>query len=132
MDLGKLSLVLDYPLQRMRIDRNIRAFQKELLSAWLKHEPCSFRTNVPPIVTDILNEPLFLNKEVTLHNRLLFFKDWIAAGVIKISDICYEVVPGFLPVEAIHESLANQTRNDGRTLEKSSREFDKVLSAILQ
>ena len=104
MDLDKLSLVLDYPLQR--IDRHIPAFQKELLSAWLKHEPCRFLTNIPTIVTDMLNEPLFLNKEITLHNELLYFKDWIAAGVIKISVICYEVVPGFLPVGAIHEILA--------------------------
>ena len=119
MDLGKLSLVLDYPVQR--IDRNIPSFHEELLSAWLKHEPCSFRTNVPTIVTDILNEPLFLNKEITLHHELLFFKDWIVAGVIKISDICYEVVPGFLPVEAIHEILANQTGNDGAPWKKRPR-----------
>ena len=33
MDLGKLSLVLDYPVQR--IDRNIPLFHEELLSAWL-------------------------------------------------------------------------------------------------
>ena len=45
---------------------------------------------------------------------------------------CYEVVPGFLPVEAIHEILADQTGNDGRTLEKTSRECDKILSAIPQ
>ena len=100
--------------------------------AGIKHEPCRFRTNVPTKVTDILNEPLVLNKEITLHNEVLFFKDWIAAGVIKISDICYEVVPGFLPVEAIHEILADQTGNDGRTLEKMSREFGKILSAIPQ
>ena len=129
MDLGKLSLVLDYPLQR--IDGNIPAFHKELLSAWLKHEPCRLRTNVPTIVTDILNEPLFLNKEITLHNEVLFFKVWIAAGVIKISDICYEIVPGFLPVGAIHEILADQTGNDGHTLEKTSRDLDKILSGQL-
>ena len=80
------------------------------------------------LVTDILNEPLFLNKEITLHNEILFFKDWIAAGVIKSSDICHEVVPGFLPVAAIHEILADHTGNDGRNLEK----FDKILSAIPQ
>ena len=94
MDLGQLSLVLDYPVQR--IDRNIPAFLKELLSAGIKHEPCCFRTNIPTKVTDILNEPLVLNKEITLHNEVLFFKDWIAAGVIKMSDICYEEQRGLL------------------------------------
>lgn len=84
------------------------------------------------LVTDILNEPLFLNEEITLRNEIIFFKDWIAAGVIKISDICYEVVPGFLPVRAIHEILADHTGNDGRNLEKTFREFDKILSAIPQ
>ena len=81
MDLGKLSLVLEYPLQR--IDRNIPAFHMELLSAWVKHEPCRLRTNVPTMATDILNEPLFLNSLITLHDGLLFFKDWIAAGLLR-------------------------------------------------
>ena len=130
MELGKLSLVLDYPLQR--IDRGILAFHKELLSAWLEQEPCRLRINVPTTVTDILSEPLFLNRQITLHNELLFLKDWIAAGIIRIRDICYEVVPGFLPVGAIHEILADQIANDGRTLEKTSREFNKILSAIPQ
>ena len=69
MDLGKLSLVLEYPLQR--IDRNIPAFHKELLSPWAKHELCRLRTNVPTMATDILNEPLFLNRHISLHDELL-------------------------------------------------------------
>ena len=130
MDFGKLSLVLEYPLQR--IDRNIPAFHKELLFAWVKHEPCCLRTNAPTMATDILNEPLFLNRHITLHGELLFFKDWIAAGIIKINDICYEVVPGFLPASAVHEILAGQIGNDGRTLDRTSRESNKILSAIPQ
>ena len=130
MELGKLSPVLEYPLQR--IDHNIPAFHKELLSAWVKHELCRLRTNVPTMATDILNEPLSLNRHITLHDEVLFFKDWIAAGVIKISDICYEVVPGFLPVRAVHEILAGQLGNDGRTLDRTSRELNKIISAIPQ
>ena len=130
MELGKPSLVLEYPLQR--IDRNIPAFHKELLSAWVKHEPCRLRTNVPTMATNILNEPLFLNSHFTLHDEVLFFKDWIAAGVIKISDICYEVVPGFLPVRAVHDILAGQLGNDGRTLDRTSRELNKIIPAIPQ
>ena len=130
MDLGKLSLVLEYPLQR--VDRNIPAFHKELLSPWAKHELCRLRTNVPTMATDILNEPLFLNRHISLHDELLFFKDWIAAGVIKIRDICYELVPGFLPVRAVYEILAGKIGNDGRTLDRTSRELNKILSAIPQ
>ena len=97
-----------------------------------KRHQIPFEPRENTLVTDILNEPLFLNKEITLRSEIQFFKDWIAAGVINISDICYEVVPGFLPVGAIHEILADHTGDDGRNLEKTSREFDKILSAIPQ
>ena len=60
--------------------------------------------------------------------RYYFSRTGLQQGLLKISDICYEVVPGFLPVAAIHEILADHTGNDGPNLEK----FDKILSAIPQ
>ena len=53
-------------------------------------------------------------------------------GLIQLRDICYEVIPGFLPLQAIHEIL---TRDDGqpdRPLRQTAREFTQVLNAIPQ
>ena len=54
-------------------------------------------------VTDIYNEPLSLNPEVTTEDKPLISTNWIAAGITRIREICYEVIPGCLPVWAIHD-----------------------------
>ena len=126
MKLGKLSLALDYSLQR--VDRTIQAIHKELLSAWQKFGPCRFRTQTPTIVTVILNELLFLNKQITINDEPLLYRNWISAGLTKTSDVCYEVIPSFLSVRAIHEILSGQ--DDSCTIATVTREFNDVLSAM--
>ena len=100
MKLGKLTLALEYSLQH--INRNVPAFHKEMLSAWFKHSPCHACTHIPVSRRDILEEPLFLNKQITVDVPL-FYADWIVGGVTRVKDICYEAVPGFLPILAMHE-----------------------------
>jgi hypothetical protein len=87
--LGKMSLLLDYSLQR--IDRDIPSFHKELLTAWHRHKGYRVRTGSAESVTDILNEPLFLNPEITTEDKPLNFTDWIAAGITRIRDICSSI-----------------------------------------
>ena len=53
--LEKMSLVLDYSLQR--IDRDIPSFHKELLTAWYRHKNYHVRTGSAESVTDILTSP---------------------------------------------------------------------------
>ena len=125
MPLGKMTLLLDYSLQR--IDPDIPAFYKELLTAWNKHGEHRIRIQTPESATDILNEPLFLNDLITTQNKPLFFKEWIAAGLTQIKDICYEVVPGYLPAQAIHEILTDQ---NSRTLSRTAQELGELLDAI--
>ena len=106
MRVGKLFLALSFPLQC--IDHTIPAFHEELLSAWQKFRPCRFSTQTP---TTILKEPLFLNKQITISDESLLYRNWIAAGITNISDACYEVVPNLLPVRAIHEILSGVDEN---------------------
>ena len=127
MKLGKMTLVLDYSPQR--IDRDIPAFHKELLMAWHKHKECHTRARTPESVTDILNEPLFLNELIKFQEKPLIYTDWIAAGLTQIKDICYEAVPGLLPVAAIHEML---TDRNPRTLSRTSQELKELLAGIPQ
>lgn len=128
MRLGKLTLALEYRLQD--IDRDIPAFHKELLIAWSKNRPHHTRTNIPESRADTLNEPLFRNNLIAIDNKPLFYKDWVASGLVQLKDICYEVIPGFLPVRAIHEILTEHEENRDRTLERTMREFAEVLRAI--
>ena len=99
-----------------------------MLSAWQKFGPCRFRTQTPTTVTVILNEPLFLNKQITINDEPLLYRNWISAGLTKTSDVCYEVILSFLSVRAIHEILSGQ--DDSCTIATVTREFNDVLSAM--
>ena len=79
MKLGKMTLVLDYSPQR--INHDIPAFHGELLMAWHRYKECHTRTQIPESVTDVLNEPLFLNDLITSQEKSLLYTDWIAAGI---------------------------------------------------
>ena len=125
MRLGTMSLALNYSLQR--IDRDIPSFHKELLTAWHRHKDLHIRTESPDSITDILNEPLFLNPAITTADKPLIFNDWVAAGITRIRDICYEVIPGFLPVSAIHDILTEDT---ARNVSRTTEEWKELLVAL--
>ena len=54
----------------------------------------------------------------------------MASGLVQLKDICQEVIPGFLPVRAIHEILTEHEENRDHTLEQTMRESAEVLRAI--
>ena len=95
MKLGKMTLVLDY--SPLRINRDIPAFHRELLMTWRRHKECHTRTQIPESVTDVLNEPLFLNDLITSQEKSLL--SYTRIGLQQVShmvrNICYEAVPGF-------------------------------------
>ena len=125
LHLGKMTLIMDYPLHR--INRDIPPFHKELLTAWHRHKILRTRTRPPESVTDILNEPLFMNSLISTEDKPLFFPDWITAGITRIKDICYEVIPKYLSLSAIHEMITDKTP---RTLSKTTQELTELLNAI--
>ena len=112
MHLGKMSLALDYSLQR--IDRDIPGFHRELLTAWHRHRDHHVRTRSPESL-------------ITTDDKPLIFTDWIAAGITRIKDICYEVIPGYLSVLAMHDML---TDSNPRTLAKTSQGLRELFSAF--
>ena len=125
MRLGTMSLALNYSLQR--IDRDIPSFHEELLTAWHRQKDLHMRTESPDSIIDILNEPLFLNPAITTADKPLIFTDWVAAGITRIGDICYEVIPGFLPVSAIHDILTEDT---ARNVSRTTEEWKELLVAL--
>ena len=110
MPLGKYTLALNYALHH--IDCHIPPFHRDLLTAWRTH--ADYHQRIYPLITvpDILKEPLFHNPLISANNAPLLNSDWIKAGVLSLEDICYSVLPGFLPPLAVPELL---TQNDENT-----------------
>ena len=123
MHLGKLTLATDFATRD--IDSNVPAFHKEVLCAWINHKCYHERTDVPDSLSDIFSQPLFRNKLINVNNKPLFFRDWVSCGLVRVQDICYEAVPGFLPVNAVHEILMDhdscKTRHFYRHLHNSEQ-----------
>ena len=128
MRLGKLTLVLDFSPRQ--IDRDLPIFHRELLIAWCKHKRLRTRIHIPEKLPNILNEPLFHNDLITVKTQPLAYSDWMAAGIIQVKDICYEVIPGYLPTRAVHELLSEN--DNARTLQRTTRELSEIQSALPQ
>ena len=127
MRLGKLTLALHYSPRQ--IDRDIPTFYKVLI-AWHKHQHLHTRSHIPSKLADILNEPLFQNELITVDNQPLANPDKVSSGITQMKDICYEAIPGYLPMRAIHKLLTEQEDNNSRTLFRTTCEFNELNSAI--
>ena len=128
MQLGKWTLAMDFA--PCDIDSNVPAFNKELLYAWINHKCYQERTDIPDSLSDIFTEPLFRNKLINVNNKPLFFRDWVSCGLVCVKDICYEAVPGFLPIKAVHEILMAHDSCRDRSFNQTARELSEVLGAI--
>ena len=128
MPLGKYTLALNYTLHH--IDRHIPPFHRELLTAWHTHADYHQRIYPPITLPIILKEPLFHNPLISANNAPLLYSDWIKAGVLSIEDICYSVIPGFLPPLAVHELLTQNDENTTRTLQRTTRELTQIQQAL--
>ena len=120
MPTGKHTLTLEFNVQH--IDLSILHFHKDLLTPWLHHTKPHTRTNPPATLADILHEPLFKNP--------LYYREWIKAELLLIKDICYSVIPGFLPDLAIHEILTRHNENTTRSLQQTKHELRELQRAL--
>ena len=128
MPIGKRTLTLDFNIQH--VHPNIPHFHKDLLTAWLQHTNNHTRTNPPATLADILHEPLFKNPLITVNNNTLYYREWIRAEILTIKDICYSVIPGFLPDLAIHEILTRHNENTTRSLQQTKHELHELQQAF--
>ena len=81
-------------------------------------------------LSDIFEEPLTKNKLINVDNKPLFFRIWILCGLFRVKDICYEAVPGFLPVRAVHEILMDHESCRDRTFNQTACEQSEVLGEL--
>ena len=123
MPLGKYTLALDHTLHQ--IDRHIPPFHRDLLTAWHTHADYHQCIHPPITLSDILKEPLLHNPLISANSAPLLHSDWIKAGVLSIEDICYSVIPGFLPPLAVHKLLTQSDENTICTLLMNSLKYNK-------
>lgn len=128
MATGKHTLALDFNIQH--IDPQIPHFHRDLLIAWLQHTNHHKRTHIPVTLPDVLHEPLFRNPLITDNSSFFYHRDWIKAGIVTVRDICYSVVPGFMPAIAIHEILTQQVDTPTRTLHHTIHQLTAIQQAF--
>lgn len=58
----------------------------------------------------------------------MFYENWYAVGFRHVKDILYEVKPGFLPTQAIIDSL--EEREDIENKEKVEEQYTKLKLAL--
>lgn len=80
--------------------QGIPDFYKVVLSAW-----GSFLPEEVQNAESILNQPLFLNKNIVIQEKEIYFKKRVEVGILKIRDILYEFKEGFVPVQVIVDAL---------------------------
>ena len=54
-----------------------------------------------------MHQPLFFNPNVVYNGKTLYFEFFVTAGLVRVSDICFEAVPRFFSREAIIEIVNN-------------------------
>jgi hypothetical protein len=104
----------------------IPEFYKEVLRAWKV-----FKENVQVEfkgIEQLLKQPIFLNKFIISNRNTIFYKNWYDAGLRQVKDILYEVKPGFLPIQAIVDTLEEIENVENRQLIKE--QYLKLKEAV--
>ena len=128
MPTGKHTLVLNYNVQQ--VDPNIPNYHGDLLTAWLSHNNHHIRINPPVTLADILHEPLFRNPFIAIYSNTFYHRDWIQAGLVIVGDLCYSVIPAFIPALAIHEILTHDDYDPKRTLHQTTQQLTQIQRAF--
>lgn len=53
----------------------------------------------------LLEQPLFLNRNVTIEGVLIIFRKWWEGGIRQVRDVFHEFTEGFLPLQAIADAI---------------------------
>lgn len=99
---------------------------QEMLQAW-----SYIITTVDVEMTDmnVFRQPLFLNNNLKLNGKTILWSNFIQAGIIQLKDIAYEVVPGFLPFNAIKEMIV-EFSGKSTNIDKLKQQYNLLLDSI--
>ena len=120
MDTGVLFMLLDKKgLLKLPI------VYQEMVEAW---QFIKSNVNMEMRTVDIFNQPIFCNSEINLKGKLQLWENFILAGLVKVKDISYEVIPGFLPFQAIFDIVQEVVPDIN--YEILSEQYDHILQNI--
>ncbi|CAC5405809.1 unnamed protein product [Mytilus coruscus] len=98
---------------------------KEMLEAW---QYIKAEISVDLSTIDIYHQPLFFNSEKFLSSKINEWDCFITAGIVQLKDVTYEVIPGFLPIQAIFEII--QEKVDNVSFDSIKVKYEKLLMLI--
>lgn len=101
-------------------------FYKEVLQAWA--EFLNFVEVRPEGRKMLLNQPLFLNANIFMQDKEIFFKHWLNAGIRQVKDVLYEIKEGFLSSQVIVDAV-NEIGEEVKR-EILEKQFEIVKKAI--
>lgn len=120
---------LDQSVLYMCLDKKsllcLPSIYREMLDAWqyIKSNICIDLTTV-----DVYHQPLFCNSKKFLSGNISEWQCFINANIVQLKDITYEVIPGFLSVQAIYDMI--QEKNDSVSFEVVKTKYRKLLLSL--
>lgn len=125
--IGNMKLELEVLFMNLndKILECLPIFYKEMLQAW---QIVKEHTDIDMCIDMIYKQPLFLNPEVKLENKPIYWKFFIDAGIVSLKDIAYEVKTGFLPLRAIIDMIHES--NDQVDVKIITKQYSQLLNAL--
>lgn len=103
----------------------IPPFYQEMFQSW---QYVKDHCNNDLCIDMIYRQPLFLNPEIKIRNKLLLWKHFVNAGICCIKDIAFEVKTGFLPSNYVIDMI--QAVDSDMHVHVIRKQYKELLSAI--
>ena len=104
-------------------------FYKDLLKSYKRL--FDNKRDYPTPISEIFNEPILDNP--LIHKRLFYDESFITCEIRQIRDLCYEVVPGFMPEAAVMEVTDNllNTESLNRLIENIPQAVQEAINTTI-
>lgn len=97
---------------------------QEIMQAWLYLKAS---VDIEMTSVNVFNQPIFLNADLKLQGKTLLWSNFIDAGIVQLKHITYEVIPGFLPFNAVKEIIEDVVDVD---VEKLKQQYELLIANI--
>ena len=92
-DVGSTELFKsNYDYNLLDLENHLLAFYKEIIFYWQE-----IATATPKNKSEVLSQPIWNNRFLTVNKKMIFFPHWYQAGIEQISDLSYSCESHFLP-----------------------------------
>ena len=82
----------NYDYNLLDLDNHLPAFYKQIIFYWQ-----DIATAIPKNKNEVLSQPIWNNRFLTVNKKMVFFPHWYKAGIKNISDLFDSCERRFLP-----------------------------------